>query len=234
LNRLLSRGICDCRLQFRNGFYFAAIAVAVMLVALLSWAPQRHIAWILPAALLGNLLTNGLYFIAALVLLEKAEHSLDAQIVTPLRAWEYLAAKVASLTLLSIAESAAIVGLVYEGAVAWPALVLGVATMTAVFACCGFLLVARYESINEFLFPSIVVSAVLVLPLLDLSGVWPGALWYLHPLHAPLELIGAAFEQRPAAQLGVAVAIAAAWVSVAFGACVRGFHRFVVQDLRSA
>ena len=35
LSRLISRGIWDCRLQFRNGFYYAAVAVAVMLIGLL-------------------------------------------------------------------------------------------------------------------------------------------------------------------------------------------------------
>jgi fluoroquinolone transport system permease protein len=205
-----------------------------MLIGLLVWVPQRQIVWVLPVALLGNLATNGFYFMAAIVLLEKAEHSLDAQIVTPLRAWEYLLARVASLCLLSIAESVAIVVLAYAGSVDWPALVLGIVTMTSIFACFGFLLVARYESINEFLFPSILVSALLVLPLLNLLGVWPSTLWYLHPLHGPLELISAGFEPRPGVRLGAAVAAAAVWVTAVFAACVHGFHRLAVYDLRRA
>ena len=232
MSRLLSRAVWDCRLQFRNGFYYAAIAVVVMLIGLLVWVPQHQIVWILPVALLGNLLTNGFYFMAAVVLLEKAEHSLDAQIVTPLRAWEYLLARIASLCFLSLAESVAIVLLAYEGSVHWLALILGIMTMTSIFACFGFLLVARYTSINEFLFPSILVSALLSLPLLNVLGVWPSALWYLHPLHGPLELISAGFEPRPSARLGAAVAVAVVWVVAVFAACIHGFHRLVVDDLR--
>jgi fluoroquinolone transport system permease protein len=205
-----------------------------MLIGLLAWVPQEQTVWILPVALLGNLLTNGFYFMAAIVLLEKAEHSLEAQLVTPLRAWEYLLVRVASLCLLSLVESVAIVALAYEGSVDWSALVLGVVMMTSVLACCGFLLVARYESINEFLFPSFLVSASLSLPLLNLLDVWPSKFWYLHPLHASLELIRAGFEPLPTAQLGSAIVVAVVWVAALFVVCARGFHRFVAEGLPTA
>jgi fluoroquinolone transport system permease protein len=122
----------------------------------------------------------------------------------------------------------------YGGSVDWSALIFGILTMTSIFACFGFLLVARYRSINEFLFPSIFVSALLSLPVLDLLAVWPSTLWYLHPLHGPLELIGAGFEPLPGVQLGAAAAVASAWLAVIFAACVRSFHRFVAEDLRRA
>jgi fluoroquinolone transport system permease protein len=229
VSRLISRAVWDCRLQFRNGFYYAAIVVALLLVGLLVSVPQPQLLWVLPAALLGNLVTNGFYFMAGIVLLEKAEHSLDAQLVTPLRAWEFLLGRVASLCLLSLVESAAIVALVHEGPVNWAALVLGVVMMTSLLACFGLLLVARYESINQFLFPSMLASTLLTLPLLDLLGIWPSVAWYLHPLQAPLELIGGGFEPRSSAQLAAAVAVGVAWTSVAFAACARGFHRFAAE-----
>jgi len=234
LSRLISRGIWDCRLQLRNGFYYAAIAVAGMLTGVLAWVPQGQTVWILPVALLGNLVTNGFYFMAAIVLLEKAEHSLEAQFVTPLRAWEYLVARVASLCFLSLAESVAIVAIAYKGSVDWSVLALGVVLMTSVLACCGFLLVARYESINEFLFPSFVVSVLLSLPLLNLLDLWPSTIWYLHPLHASLELIRAGFEPLPLVQLGSAVVIAIVWITALSIPCARGFRRFVAGGLPTA
>jgi fluoroquinolone transport system permease protein len=234
LSRLISRGVWDCRLQFRNGFYYAAIAVAVTLTGVLAWVPREQTVWILPVALLGNLATNGFYFMAAIVLLEKAEHSLDAQLVTPLRPWEYLSARVASLCLLSLAESMAIVALSYEGSVDWFAFALGVVLMTSVFACCGFLLVTRYESINEFLFPSFLVSALLSLPLLNLLDVWPSTLWYLHPLHASLELIRAGFEPLPTVHRGGAVVIAVVWVAVLYVSCARAFRHFRDEAVHAA
>ncbi|MEJ2133289.1 MAG: ABC transporter permease, partial [Gammaproteobacteria bacterium] len=84
MTRLLSRMVWDARLQARNGFYYAAAFVVGLLVIMLSWLPEQIMAWVLPLVLFGNLVTNGFYFVGGLVLLEKAEGSLEAQSVTPL------------------------------------------------------------------------------------------------------------------------------------------------------
>jgi fluoroquinolone transport system permease protein len=224
VNRLLLRGLWDCRIQFRNGFYYAAIAVALMLVGVLVWLPQEQGKWILPVVLLGNLATNGFYFLAAIVLLEKAERSLDAQLVTPLRGWEYLLAKLAALCLVSLIESVTIVAVAYGGAVDWAILAVGIVLMTHIFACFGFLLGIRYASINEFLFPSILATVLLGLPLLDLLDIWPSAVWYAHPLQGPLELISAGFEPQPAGGLVAATAVSLVWATAVFFACIGRFR----------
>lgn len=228
MRRLLSRVVWDARLQLRNGFYYAAGAVVVFLTGLLVWVPPDWMPWLLPFVLFANLATNGFYFMAGLVLLEKAEHSLDAQVVTPLRAWEYLLAKVATLALASLVESAAIVAVAYGSSTDWSVFAAGVTTMTATLAACGFLLAARYDSINEFLFPSFLVTTVLALPLLDLLPATSSPWWYLHPLHPGLILVRAAFDSFPPGALLGASSLAVAWAAAAFLACVRGFHRFVV------
>ena len=58
----------------------------------------------------------------------------------------------------------------------------------------GFLLVARYRSVNEYLFPSVLFTMILSLPLLHYFGLWDTWLLYLHPLTAPLVLLAGAFR----------------------------------------
>ena len=58
-----------------------------------------------PPVILENLVVNSFYFMAGLVLLEKREGTLEAQIVTPLKTGEYLLSKAISLGLLSVLES---------------------------------------------------------------------------------------------------------------------------------
>ena len=228
MNRLVARIACDVRLQWRNGFYFAAAFVVAVFIILLAWVPQRSLSWILPVVLFGNLATNSFYFMAGLVLLEKAERSLEGQVVTPLRDWEYLLAKVATLCVLSLAESLVIVTVAYAASPDWFALAAGVGLLATTLACCGFLSVARYDSINEFLFPSVLVITLLALPLLDLLGVWPSMLWYLHPVHPSVVLVGAGFGPISPVELGAAILAGAGWVAIGFVLCLRGFHRFVI------
>lgn len=227
MSRLLTRSVWDLRLQFRNGIYYAAAGVVVFLGAALVWLPPSLLGRVLPLALFTNVVTNGFYFMAALVLFEKGEQSLAAQVVTPLRAWEYLAAKLATLSLLSLLESTAIVAVTHGAGIDWPVLLVGVAFLTWTLGSFGFLLVARYDSINEFLFPSFLLTTALSLPLLDLLDSWSSPLWYLHPAHASLVLIRSGFEPFVGAELYAAASLAVAWAALAFFACVQGFHRFV-------
>src|SRR3982750_3529278 len=155
--RLLATIRCDLRLQQRNGFYYAtAFVVAVYALGLsqLHAAGIRlNLAALLPALVLNNLMITSFYFVGALVLLEKTEGTLAAQVVSPLRAGEYLAAKVITLTALALAYNLAVVALVVGDRFGALALIAGVGAMSALMVMAGFLAVARYESVNEFLIP---------------------------------------------------------------------------------
>lgn len=232
MTRLLARGVCDLRLQQRNGFYYAAAAATVFMLVLLVLLPAAYLDWLVPVVLFSNLIVNGLYFMAGLVLLEKAEMSLSAQAVTPLRPHEYLLGKIATLGVLSLVESAAIVLLAYGASVNWPVLIAGLLLQTALFSSIGFVFVARYDSINEFLFPSVVVVNLLALPVADFVDVWPSALWWLHPAQGPLTLIGGGFVELSGAETAGALAAGAAWAGGAFALGVGSFRRFVVAGAR--
>jgi len=179
----------DVRLQLRNGFYYATALVVACSILLLRWLPADTTAALLPVVLLGNIVVNTFYFVSGLLLLERGEGTFVAQGVTPLRDDEYLASKLLTLVALSLLESlliaAAVVGL--DGRLALMA--LGIALAAALFCVAGVGLVVRYESINEFIMPSVLYAFLLSLPMLGYFGV--GArVWYLpHPIQGPLELL---------------------------------------------
>lgn len=228
MRRLGSRIIWDVRLQFRNGFYYAAAAVVLLMVIVLAWLPDQSLPWVLPVVLLGNLVTNGFYFVGGLVLLEKGEGSLEAQVVTPLRDWEYLFAKGSTLVLLSLIESLIIVALVYDAELYPLTLVAGVVLMTAFLVFTGFLVVARYDSINEYLFPSFFITMLLAIPLLDYFDVVSSKAFYLHPLQASLILMRGGLEPISATELVYGLAYGTIWVVISFGLCLHTFNRFVI------
>ena len=228
LARFRAAAAADVRLQLRNGFYAAAAFVAVCLVLLLGPLPAGTVALLLPPLVLLNLQVNTFYFIGGLVLLERAEGSLEALTVTPLRPWEYLSAKVATLAWLSFVEAAVIVVASHGLRLAWLPLAAGVGLASALLCAYGFVAVARYDSINAFLFPSMVYTAVIGLPVLDYLGIWSGDLWLLHPMRAPLVLLEAAFHPVSGGRLAYAVAYGLFWAALAARAARRAFDRHVV------
>lgn len=233
MNRLKNALMLDVRLQLRNGFYWAVAAVVILMALVLRWVPEDTLRWIMPVVLLGNFLINGLLFLAGLVMLERAEGSLEAQVVTPLRRGEYLASKSLSLCLLSLIESLAILLLVGGPGFSTVPLVLGIMMATALLGLFGFVLASRYRSITEFLFPSVAWMTVLMLPLLGYFGIGQGWWLYLHPMQAPMVLLKAAFYPVAAAEIAYGVGYSLAWVAIMFAVSLRAFERFVVYQART-
>jgi fluoroquinolone transport system permease protein len=189
VRRLAATVLTDVRLQFRNGFYYATGLVVAFSIALLRWLPADAAALILPVVVLENVLMNAFYFVSGLLLLERVEGSFTAQSVTPLRPGEYLASKLATLTALSLLESLAIVGAVAGFDARLIPMAAGVALAAVLFCMTGVALAVRYDSINEFLMPSVLYTTLLTLPLLGHFGLGSPAWYLVHPIQGPLMLM---------------------------------------------
>jgi fluoroquinolone transport system permease protein len=234
MTRLLATIRCDVLLQLRNGFYYATLFVLAIYALGFSQlhltSMRDRLSWLLPAMLLNNLVVTTFYFVGGQVLLEKAEGSLRAQIVTPLHLGEYLAAKVLTLTTLAVVYNLAIAWLVVGSAVALLPLIAGLALGSALYVLAGFAAVARYDSINEYLLPSVLVVAPLLLPLAYVAG-WESPLMFLHPMQAPVALIQVAIGHAPGWQALYGVLYGGLWVVVAYAICRRSFRRLVVETV---
>ena len=216
MSRVLATVLCDLRVQWRNGFYWASAVVVVGSYLLLRWLPQDAIDLMLPIVILFNVLTNTFYFVAGLMLLESAEGTRAAQEVSPLRTGEYLLSKVATLGALSIIESV-LLSLAVQGLhVPIVPLALGIALASALLTFIGVGFAARYASINEFLMPSIVVTTALGLPIVAWTGLADGWMFLWHPLLGPLELMGAHVVGLSAARFAYALVFPALCIVPAF------------------
>ena len=172
MKRLLASLWLDIRLQFRNGFYYVATFVAIVTIIIFHQLPNLDYEWLLPVLVLNNLLIGTFYFFGGLVLLEKKEGTLEAQVVTPIRTWEYLASKVITLTGLSVIENLAIVIFIYGFGFKLFLLITGISLASTIFCLFGFIAVARYDSINEYLFPSMIFVTALSLVVLNYLELW--------------------------------------------------------------
>jgi fluoroquinolone transport system permease protein len=230
MHRLTNSLFWDIQLQVRNGFYGAAGFVLLCWAALLSLVPGDALRWAMPPLILGNLVLGSFYFMGGLVLLERAEGLLHARMITPLRPAEYLAAKVASLALLGSVESVLLALLFVGPSFAFVPFIGGVLLGGALLTLVGFSTVVRFPSINEYLMPSILVTAMLTLPLIAYVGSWENWLLYLHPFTPALVLIGAAFEPVAPWKIGYGLVGGVGWIALAAWLGGRDFRRYVRGD----
>lgn len=223
MSRILAAFVNDVRLQVRYGLYVVSAVMVLVWGALLGTAARAvplSTAMLLPPLVVLNLLVTTFYFMAALVLFEKAEGVLPAIVVTPLSGTAYLLSKALSLTFLATLETLLIAAVLFDD-VPWTRTIAASLLLGIIYAGAGFVAVARYGSINEFLMPSTFVVLALLLPLLAHLGVVPRWTMLLHPVDGPMRLIA-----EPGAD---AIALALAWCAIALAAARMAFVRFVVR-----
>lgn len=167
----------DMRFQLKYGFYFLYAVFTAVYLALLFALPE---AWRYKAAtvlIFTDPSAMGLFFMGAIVLLEKSQHTPSALAVSPVGAGAYIAAKVASLMLISLAVAA-----VLALAAGMPNILLtlvGTAVSSVVFTLIGIIIATESESLNSFIVYSVPVELAVFIPsMLHLFGSAPDWLGY--------------------------------------------------------
>jgi fluoroquinolone transport system permease protein len=230
MSRLLNTIRCDVRLQFRNGFYYATVFMLIFWAVFVKLLPTFNWGLVMPALMLGNLMVTTFYFVGGLVLLEKGEGTLEAQVVTPLCPWEYIASKVLTLTALAMVEGILFALIAIGPNFSLLPLIVGGVSACAIYTLIGFVAVLRYDSISEYLFPSCFYLFILCVPFVPLSGLSDGPLFYLHPLQPALSLMKAAFMPVPRWEFIYGVFCSAVWLVPCFAWGLRAFDRFVIAQ----
>lgn len=201
--RLRQLLLWELKLQARYGilflYGFLTVLYAAVLVSLpASW--QKNAAALLifsdPAAM-------GLFFVGAIILLEKSQRVTAGFAVSPIRAWEYVCAKVLSLSAIALAVAAALGTAVKCKQL--PMVLLGTFLASMLFTLLGLILATRAESLNHFLLISVPVELLTFLPAaLHLLGITPAWL-SLYPANVCMDFI--AGRECSAAGLVLTVAL---------------------------
>lgn len=152
----------DIYFQFKYGFYFLYIFFTILYLILLILLPQewRKIAGSIiiysdPAAL-------GLFFMGAIVLLEKSQRILNALAISPVLVTEYILSKVLSICLISVIVSF-ILGL--SAGLSNIALVLITTALSSMlFTLLGLIIGTKIKSLNQYIIASIPLEIICFLP----------------------------------------------------------------------
>ncbi len=183
-------------LQARQKFVHAGLFSGLIWLAVLLPMPRGLRAVAEPYVLAGDIAIIGFFFMGGAVFFEKQERTLGALISTPLRFWEYLAAKLVVLVSISLFVAITVVTVADGFAYHLLPLLTGVVLGTLLMLVVGFITALPFASVTDwFLAATIPLAIMLVPPLIFYSGLWPNPVLYAIPSQGPLLLLGAAFDQ---------------------------------------
>lgn len=230
MKRLLATLRLDVKLQARNQLYLIGVGVAVLMGLMVRYlVPVEYIGRGLAAFFVLGLGGTTFMFGASMLLLEKAEGTLEALRITGITTADYVGSKAITLTLFAIVESAIVYAISARGVPTdFGVLFVGAGVLGVFYTLVGVGLAAPYQVVTQFLLPTgTFVAMVLQLPFLSLVGVGPDWLWYLIPTQAPLLLLQGAFEPLEPWQWAYATGMSIAMVTAAATVCWRRFRTHI-------
>jgi len=195
MSRLASALRLELTLQVRQKFLYAAVFSGLIWLAVLLPMSQRLRPIAEPYILLGDISIIGFFFVGGSVFFEKQERTMSAVISTPLRFREYLAAKVAAFLAVSVFVAIVVATVAHGFAFHLAPLLVGVVLGTLLMLLVGFTTSLPFDSVSDWFLAATIPLAVMNLPVLHYSGLWPNPALYLIPTQGPLLLLGEAFDQ---------------------------------------
>ncbi len=230
MTRLASALRLELALLVRQRFLHAAVFSGLIWLAVLLPMPDRLRPVAEPYVLSGDVTIIGFFFVAGTVFFEKQERTLSAVIASPLRFGEYLAAKLAVLVMLSLGVAITVATVAHGSSYHLVPMVLGVVLGTLLMLLVGFISALPFASISDWFLTATIPLALMNLPIVYYSGLWPNPVLYLMPSQGPLLLLGAAFDRLSLApwQIGYAVAYPSVCVAGLYRAADAMFARCVI------
>ncbi|MDF2472965.1 MAG: ABC-type transport system, multidrug-familypermease [Anaerocolumna sp.] len=186
--RLLRLTLGEFYFQFKYGILLLYCLITVVYLCVLGMIPQG--AKITTAVILvfTDPAAMGLFFLGAVVLLEKSQRVNCSLAVTPIKVSEYILAKVIAFMI-----TGTIVGgilCIFAGIEQLFFALLGTALSSVLFSLCGLLIAVKIHSLNQFLLATVPLEIVLCIPaFLYLFNVIRSPFMLIHPGVAAIELL---------------------------------------------
>ena len=159
LGRLI-RG--DIHFQWKYGFYFIYFILTLLYVCAIAALPEHRKNNIAAIMIYSDPAAMGLFFMGAIVLLEKSQKVLNAMVVSPVKVSEYILSKTVALIAISTII-AMILGLV-SGSNHLLGIAVGTALTSAIFTMLGIIAATRISNLNQFLIVIMPIEIVCFVP----------------------------------------------------------------------
>ena len=152
----------DILFQWKYGFYFLYVILTIIYMMIFSFFTGGIKNTIVTICVYSDPAAMGMFFMGALILLEKSQRIINSVAVSPVTVKEYVLGKIVSIGIIS-----EIVGLVLMGQGSTKNLVLcgiGILFGSVIFSLCGIIVGTKISSLNQYIVWTIPFEIVGCLP----------------------------------------------------------------------
>lgn len=228
----MKRIICalkgDIRFQFRQGFYFIYLILALVYIAAIYQVGNKAAVILIPVLIYLDPAMVGFIFTGGLVMLERQQGITGYIGITPFGTMEYITARVLSMVFLSVTISL-LISVLSAKPFNLLVLISAVILISVFNSLLGILASAKCRSMNDYFIRMIPYMMIIVMPALGFIEKPWAMLFRIFPGFAGLRLVLSAYSNGVSPNFLFDYIIMISWCIMIFVPAVRKFDREMIR-----
>lgn len=179
----------DMTFQWKYGFYALYFLMIIIYLVVFSFFKGDIKDTIVSICVYSDPAAMGMFFMGALILLEKSQRIINSIAVSPVTAEEYILGKLISIGIIS--EIVGIVLMIQRSPVNYFLCAVGIFAGSVIFSLCGIIVGAKIQSLNQYIIWTLPFEIVGFVPVIlyRIGFLWDNRLMLLHPGCAVMQLL---------------------------------------------
>ena len=179
----------DMNFQWKYGFYALYFLMIIIYLVVFSFFKGDIKDTIVSICVYSDPAAMGMFFMGALILLEKSQRIINSIAVSPVTTEEYILGKVISIGIIS--EIVGIVLMIQRSPVNYFLCAVGIFAGSVIFSLCGIIVGAKIQSLNQYIIWTLPFEIVGFVPVIlyRIGFLWDNRLMLLHPGCAVMQLL---------------------------------------------
>ena len=187
MKRLFNLIIWDIKFQMKYGFYFLYGVLSIFYLIILFAIPLKWQEKALIILIFSDPAAMGLFFMGAIILLEKSQKIPYSIAVSPVKSVEYIISKILSLCFISVIVAAILTLSINKNNLF--IVLIGTAICSSIFTLLGIIVATKISSVNQFILWTTPIEILTFVPgVLYLFQISPEVLKY-YPINICIDLI---------------------------------------------
>ena len=179
----------DMFFQWKYGFYMLYLLMIIIYYVIFSFLTGNVKDTIVSICVYSDPAAMGMFFMGALILLEKSQRITNSIAISPVTVEEYILGKIVSVGIIS--EIVGVILMIQGHTENYFFCAIGIFAGSVIFSLCGIIVGAKIESLNQYIIGTLPFEIIGFVPVIlyRIGFMWDNKLMIIHPGCSVMRLI---------------------------------------------
>lgn len=179
----------DMFFQWKYGFYMLYLLMIIIYYVIFSFLTGNVKDTIVSICVYSDPAAMGMFFMGALILLEKSQRITNTIAISPVTVEEYILGKIVSVGIIS--EIVGVILMLQGHTENYFLCAIGIFAGSVIFSLCGIIVGAKIESLNQYIIGTLPFEIIGFVPVIlyRIGFMWNNKLMIIHPGCSVMRLI---------------------------------------------